>query len=403
MMNIDDLSIETLTVESLIPAARNSRTHNDAQVAQIAASIREFGFTNPVLIGEDNDIIAGHGRVLAARKLGLDNVPCIRLSHLTDIQKRAYMIADNKLALNAGWNLDLLRLEIEDLQTMDFEIPLLGFDDQELGALFNNLHENINEDEVPDKPTEPRTQRGQVWLLGDHRLMFGDSTVKEDVDRLMNGRKADLWLTDPPYNVDYTGEGSGKKIQNDNMKDSDFRSFLTSAFKEAFAALKPGASYYIWHADSEGYNFRGAVRDCMQTVRQCLIWQKDHFVMGKKDYHWMHEPCLYGWKDGASHGWYSDRTQTTLMRFEKPLKSLDHPTMKPVKLFAYQIGNSTAPQGLVLDTFAGSGTSIIAPEQLGRTCYSMELDPGYCDVIVNRWQTLTGKVAILEENAPILA
>lgn len=389
--------IEQVSIEYLIPYARNSRTHSEEQVAQIAASMREFGFTNPVLIGENNDIIAGHGRVLAARKLGLEDVPCIRLGHLTEIQKRAYVIADNKLALNAGWDSEMLAMEMEELEKAAFNMELTGFSMEEIGAMFNDRFKDIEDDEIPEPPAEPRTKPGDIWILGEHRLMCGDSTKAEDLAQLMAGSaRADLWLTDPPYNVNYQGQtAKAMTIQNDHMKDEDFREFLKSAFACAFDVMKPGASFYIWHADSEGYNFRGAVRDCGQLVRQCLIWVKDVLVLGHSDYQWRHEPCLYGWKEGAAHGWYSDRAQSTTLHFNRPKRNEEHPTMKPVALFAYLIANSTAPQGIVLDTFIGSGTSLIAAEQLGRRCFGMEIDPAYCDVVVERWEKLTGKVAEL--------
>lgn len=238
---------------------------------------------------------------------------------------------------------------------------------------------------------------GKLTLKSRHRLLCGDSTKAEDVERLMAGSKADLWLTDPPYNVDYTGKTKAAlKVANDSMEDSQFRNFLFNCFTASFSVMKPGAAFYIWHADSEGYNFRGAVVDCKQKVRQCLVWKKQTMVMGRQDYHWKHEPCLYGWKDGASHQWFSDRKQTTVLEFDRPSRSEDHPTMKPVSLIAYQIGNSLGPQGLVYDSFLGSGTTLIAAEQLGRKCYGMEISPQYCDVIVKRWEALTGKTATLE-------
>jgi site-specific DNA-methyltransferase (adenine-specific) len=269
--------------------------------------------------------------------------------------------------------------------------------DLAVGAGLYLDEKEVVEDEVPEPPVEPITKAGDLWLLGDHRVLCGDSTKAEDVAWLMAGAKADLWLTDPPYNVDYTGKTKDAlKVENDSMNDKNFRKFLVDCFSQAFETMKPGASYYIWHADSEGYNFRGAVHDCKQKVRQCLIWKKNTLVMGRQDYQWKHEPCLYGWKDGASHGWYADRKQTTILEFDRPSRSLEHPTMKPVALISYQIGNSTAPQGLVYDPFLGSGTTLIAAEQLGRKCYGIELSPQYCDVIVQRWEKLTGNKATLE-------
>jgi site-specific DNA-methyltransferase (adenine-specific) len=254
--------------------------------------------------------------------------------------------------------------------------------------------EDITEDEIPEVPEEPITMLGDLWTLGDHRLLCGDATKPAEVGRLMDGEKADLWMTDPPYNVGYVGKTKKKlTVANDSQADDKFRTFLVTSFKAALEHVKPGGSFYIWHADSEGFNFRGAIHDCDERVRQCLIWKKQTLVMGRQDYHWIHEPCLYGWKDGAAHGWYSDRKQVTVLEFDRPLQSREHPTMKPVALFAYQIGNNTAPQGLIIDTFLGSGTTIIAAQQLGRRCFGMELSPGYCDVIVKRWEEFTGKKA----------
>lgn len=319
-MKPKELAVEMIGIDRLVPYARNSRTHSDEQVAQIAASIREFGFTNPVLIDGDGGIIAGHGRVLGARKLGLAEVPCIRLAHLTEAQRRAYVIADNKLALNAGWDDEMLALELRDLQSMDFDLSLTGFEDDDIAALLAGLDATpegeTDADAVPDPQAEVVTQPGDVWLLGKHRLMCGDSTNVADMQRLTAGQMVDLLLTDPPYNVAYEGKTKDAlKIKNDAMSDSSFRDFLARAFRAADAVMKPGAVFYIWHADSEGHNFRGAAKDVGWTVRQCLIWKKQTIVMGRQDYHWKHEPCLYGWKDGAAHLWASDRKQTTVLEF----------------------------------------------------------------------------------------
>jgi len=392
------MQIEQTKTSDLLPYAKNSRTHSDAQVAQIAASIREFGFTNPILIDQENQIIAGHGRVLAAMKLKLDEVPCIRLSHLSESQKRAYVIADNKLALNAGWDDELLALEIKDLQDSDFDVSLLGFDDDELAKIMDALVEEVegltDEDATPEVPEEPKTKLGDIYQLGNHRLMCGDSCSINDMEKLCNGQLVDMWLTDPPYNVAYEG-GTGLTIQNDDMGDEQFRQFLRDAYVTADLVMKPGAVFYIWHADSEGYNFRGAARDANWTVRQCLIWKKSSLVMGRQDYHWKHEPCLYGWKNGSGHLWASDRKQTTILEFDKPSRNGEHPTMKPVALFEYQMLNNTKGGDIVLDSFGGSGTTIIAAEKNGRVARLMELDPKYCDVIVKRWEDFTGKKAVL--------
>ena len=391
--------IEYIEVESLIPYARNSRTHSDEQVAQVAASIKEFGFTNPVLVDQDGMIIAGHGRTLAAQRLQMKEVPCLRLSHLSEAQKRAYVIADNKLALNAGWDDELLAVELRDLKDSDFDLSLTGFGDDELADLLAEaLEEGLtDEDSVPEAPETPVTVEGDIWVLGKHRLMCGDATSIENLEKLCEGQLVDMWLTDPPYNVAYEGKTKDAlTIKNDEMGNEDFRQFLRDSYTAADAVMKPGAVFYIWHADSEGYNFRGAAFDIEWTIRQCLIWKKQTMVMGRQDYHWQHEPCLYGWKEGAAHLWASDRKQTTILEFNRPMRSADHPTMKPVELFEYQILNNTKGADLVLDSFSGSGTTVICCEKIGRRARALELDPVYCDVIVKRWQEYTGKHAVLE-------
>ena len=395
-------TIEILAIEDLVPYANNSRTHDDAQVAQIAASIREFGFTNPILIDADGGVIAGHGRILAARKLKLAEVPCIRLAHLTETQKRAYVIADNKLAMNAGWDAELLKLEFADLKDAGFDLELTGFSLDEIEAMSpEHIPEGLtDEDAVPEVRPDPISKLGDVWLLGKHRVMCGDSTSIVTVEELMGGwggGLADQLITDPPYNVAYTGKTKDAlTIQNDSMSDDNFRQFLMDAFVAADAVMKTGAAFYIWHADLEGYNFRGACKDAGWTVRQCLIWKKQTLVMGRQDYHWKHEPCLYGWKDGSAHLWATDRKQTTILEFDRPSRSTLHPTMKPVDLIEYQVLNNTKGQDVVLDLFGGGGSTLIACEKTGRYARLMELDPKYVDVIVRRWQEFVGKDATLE-------
>lgn len=393
------MQIQEVAVEALIPYAKNSRTHSDAQVAQIAASIKEFGWTNPILVDGTKGIIAGHGRLMAARKLGLGKVPVIELKDMTESQKKAYVIADNQLAMNAGWDIELLKIEVADLNEDGFDLELLGFDNKMLDSLLEpEVKEGLtDEDAVPEVPKEPKTKLGDVYILGEHRLMCGDSTSIESVEKLTDGL-VDILVTDPPYNVNYEGATKDKlKIMNDSMDDSTFRQFLRDAFVAADAVMKQGAVYYIWHADSEGFNFRGACRDAGWTVRQTLIWAKDSMVMGRQDYHWKHEPCLYGWKDGAAHLWASDRKQTTIIECKKPRVNDIHPTMKPVELMEYQILNNTKGQDIVLDLFGGSGSTLIACEKTGRKARLMELDPKYCDVIVKRWEDFTGKKAELSE------
>jgi DNA modification methylase len=390
------MQIQEVEVSKLIPYAKNSRTHSPEQVGQIAASIKEFGFRNPILV-DGVGIIAGHGRLMAAQKLGLDKVPTIDCSDMSESQKKAYIIADNKLALNAGWDTAMLTIEMQELEDEGFDLTLLGFDDKELNALLQpEIVDGLtDEDAVPDVPEEPKTKLGDIYILGNHRLMCGDSTSIDAVEKLTDGL-VDILVTDPPYNVNYEGS-NGLKIQNDSMGDEQFRQFLRDAFVAADAVMKQGAVFYIWHADVEGYNFRGACKDAGWKVRQCLIWNKDSLVMGRQDYHWKHEPCLYGWKDGAAHLWASDRKQSTIIECKKPKKNDMHPTMKPVELMEYQILNNTKGQDLVLDLFGGSGSTMIACEKLGRKSRLMELDPKYCDVIVKRWEDFTGKKAVLSE------
>lgn len=394
------MQIEQIGIATLIPFAKNSRTHSDAQVAQIAASIREFGFTNPVLIDEANGIIAGHGRVMAARKLKLTEVPCIRLAHLSDAQKRAYVIADNKLALNAGWDEAMLKLELADLKALDFDLDLTGFNTDEIDALLaeKGTEGLTDPDDTPEPPVEPVTRLGDVWVCGQHRVMCGSSLEMTAMERLCGEQRVDMLLTDPPYNVAYIGKTKDAlTIQNDSMGDEAFRTFLRDAFVTADAVMKPGAVFYIWHPQGrEGLWFRLACEDAKWNPRQTLIWEKNTLVLGRMDYHGKHEPCLYGWKDGAGHLWASDRKQTTLLKFDRPSRSEDHPTMKPVALFEYQLLNNTKGGDIVLDSFGGSGTTLIAAEKNGRIARIMELDPKYVDVIVKRWEDFTGQKAVLE-------
>lgn len=385
-------------IDSLIPYAKNARVHDEAQIAQIAGSIKEFGFNNPVLIDKDNGIIAGHGRVMAARKLGLTEVPTILLDHLNETQRKAYILADNRIAINSTWDNEMLSLELMDIKD-DVSLAMLGFNVDELDALLNptELTEGLtDEDAVPDVPNEPTTKLGDIYQLGNHRLMCGDSTSIDAVEKLMDGQLADQLVTDPPYNIAYEG-GSKKReqIKNDEMADEEFRQFLKDVYIAADAVMKAGAVFYIWHADTEGYNFRGAARDMGWRVRQTLIWNKDNSAFGRSDYHWKHEPCLYGWKEGSAHLWATDRKQTTVISCKRPSKSDLHPTMKPVELMEYQILNNTKGSDIVLDLFGGSGSTMIAAEKIGRHSRLMELDPKYCDVIIKRWEDFTGKKAVL--------
>lgn len=376
------MEIKMVSVADIIPYENNPRKNADA-VKYVKNSIEQFGFKIPMVLDANNVIVCGHTRFLAAKKLGMKEVPCTYADDLTEEQIKAFRLADNKTAEFAEWDIEKLAIELQDLP--DINMSDFGFLDD-----ISDMQEadEITEDTPPevDEDREPITHPGDLWIVGQHRLICGDSTKVEDVQRLMDGQKADLLLTDPPYNVDYTGSTKdAMKIMNDNMDDASFRQFLRDAFTRADENMRAGAVFYIWHGDQEGYNFRGACKDVGWKVRECLIWNKNSLVMSRQDYHWKHEPCLYGWKDGASHLWASDRKQTTVLDFDKPLASKLHPTMKPVSLFAYQIGNNTHEGDAILDLFGGSGTTLIASEQLNRRAYVSELDPKYCDVIVKRY------------------
>jgi site-specific DNA-methyltransferase (adenine-specific) len=394
--------VEQWPIEKLVPYAKNSRTHSEDQIAQLAASIKEWGFTSAILVDEDGGIIAGHGRVMAARKLGLASLPVMVAAGWSEAQKRAYVIADNKLALNAGWDNELLALELAELDGLGFDVELTGFSDEEIKALMPvEVTEGLTDpDDAPAVQENPVTVPGDVWVMGKHRLLCGDSTSVNDLAKLTQGSLVDIWLTDPPYNVAVQGGNhgdpnrkNGLKIMNDKMSDDQFRQFLRDAYTAADTVMKPGAVFYIWYADVETYNFTGAVKDAGWKMSQILIWKKSSLIMGRKDYHFKHEPCIYGWKEGAAHLWAADRKQTTILEFDKPARNGEHPTMKPVALFEYQLLNNTKGGDIVLDSFGGSGTTLIAAEKNGRTAMIMELDPRYCDVIVKRWQEFTGKQA----------
>lgn len=383
------MDIINIALKDLKPYENNPRKNDDA-VKYVAESIKEFGFKVPIVIDKNNVIVAGHTRYKAAKKLKMSEVPCIIADDLTEEQIKAFRLADNKVAEKAEWDFDLLNTELDDI--IDLDMELFGFEE----ALQDDDEEAVEDEFEVELPAEPKSKIGDIYQLGDNRLMCGDSTVLEDVEKLMGGEQADMLLTDPPYNVNYEGKTKDKlKIKNDQMGNDNFRQFLTDAFSNADMVMKPGAVFYIWHADSEGYNFRGACFDAGWTVRQCLIWNKNSMVMGRQDYQWKHEPCLYGWKEGAGHLWASDRKQTTVINFDKPTRNDMHPTMKPIPLFDYQIKNNTKGGDVVLDLFGGSGTTIMACEQNGRHGYCMEYDPRYVDVIVDRWEKFTGAKAVL--------
>ena len=372
-------------VNDLIPYIRNARTHSESQIAQIAASIKEFGFLSPILIAEDNTILAGHGRLAAAQKLGLKQVPCVKENHLTETQRRAYIIADNRLSLNAGWDDKMLAIELFELQGVDFDLDLLGFDESELASIFEDGKEVEDDDfDVTEELNKPCFSKvGDIWTLGRHRLICGDSTKEETYQSLMDGKKANLVVTDPPYNVNY--EGSAGKIKNDNMDNDKFYNFLLNTFSNIEKVMADDASIYVFHADTEGLNFRKAFNDAGFYLSGCCIWKKPSLVLGRSPYQWQHEPCLYGWKKKGKHQWYSGRKETTIWEFEKPKKNADHPTMKPIPLLAYPITNSSMSNTLILDPFGGSGSTLIACEQTDRSCYTIELDEKFCDVIVKRY------------------
>lgn len=372
-------------VSELIPYVRNARTHSEAQVSQIAASIREFGFLSPILVAEDNTILAGHGRLAAALKLGLKKVPCVKENHLTETQKHAYIITDNKLSLNAGWDNELLAVELSELEGADFNLELLGFDEAELSSIFD-ADKDVSEDDfdVEKELEEPCfSKTGDMWTLGRHRVICGDATKLETFKTLLENTKVNLVVTDPPYNVNY--EGAAGKIKNDNMENDKFYQFLFNSFVNMEQAMADDASIYVFHADTEGLNFRKAFQDAGFYLSGCCIWKKPSLVLGRSPYQWQHEPCLYGWKKKGKHKWYAGRKETSVWEFEKPKKNADHPTMKPIALLAYPIKNSSMTNSLVLDPFAGSGSTLIACEQTGRICYAIELDEKYCDVIVKRY------------------
>ena len=380
--------IEQVSVEKLLPYARNSRTHSDAQVAQIAASIREFGFTNPVLIGNDDDIVAGHGRLLAARKLGMDSVPCIRVGHLTETQKRAYVIADNKLALNAGWNDELLTLELKELDDLGFDIELTGFTADEFKAMMpvEQTEGLTDEDEVPQAQETPVTVSGDIWMMGKHRLMCGDSTSVDAVDQLMNDHKADMVFTDPPYGVDYKG------IKNDDR--NGLEKLLRAAFGNYLATSKSGAACYVFHSDKCADIFHQVFREFFH-FSSMIIWAKNSLTLSRTDYQSQHEPCLYGWMKNGTHSFFGDRKQVSVWRFDKE-RVEGHTTPKPVVLIERALQNSSKGDDIISDFFGGSGSTLIACEKTSRQARLMELDPRYCDVIVRRWQEFTGKKATLE-------
>lgn len=398
--------MKLVPIDRLVPYINNARTHSPEQINKLRSSLREFGFINPVIIDRDYGVIAGHGRILAAKEEGITEVPCVFADYLTEAQKKAYIIADNRMAMDAGWDEELLRVEIEALQAEAFDVSLTGFDPNEIDDLFKeNLKGGLHDDDFDieaelKKPTF--TKAGDVWTLGRHRLVCGDSTKKETYDILMDGKKANLVLTDPPYNVNY--EGTAGKIKNDHMANDAFYQFLLDAFTNMEAVMADDASIYVFHADTEGLNFRRAFADAGFYLSGCCIWKKNSLVLGRSPYQWIHEPVLFGLKKSGKHAWYAGRKETTVWEYDKPKKNADHPTMKPIALLAYPIMNSSMTNALVLDPFGGSGSTLIACEQSERTCYTMELDEKYCDVIVKRYIEQVGStegVTVLKDGVTL--
>ena len=393
--------MDLISIDKLIPYVNNARTHSKDQILKLRSSIREFGFINPVIIDSKYNVIAGHGRILAAREEGIKEVPCVLVDYLNEAQKKAYILADNRLAEDAGWDEELLRVEIESLEDMSFDLSLLGFDENELSKLFDD-GKDIKEDDfnVEDELTNPViTKNGDIWILGRHKLICGDSTKEDTLKILMKDTKANLVVTDPPYNVNY--EGSAGKIKNDNMDQSKFYNFLLDAFTNASNFMTDDSSIYVFHADTEGLNFRKAFNDADFYLSGTCIWKKQSLVLGRSPYQWQHEPVLFGWKKKGKHNWYTGRKESTIWEFDKPKKNGEHPTMKPIALLSYPIKNSSMTNAIVLDMFGGSGSTLIACEQLERTCFLVELDEKFCDVIVKRYIELVGSskdVKLIREN-----
>lgn len=392
---------EEVSIVKLVPYARNARTHSKEQIAQLRASLREFGFVSPAVIDADYNILVGHGRVQAAREEGYQTVPCVFAEDLTEAQKRAYILADNQLALNAGWDEEMLSVELSDLKDNAFDLSILGFAESDLEKLLNGESESDAKDDDFDLSTALEqaafVEEGDVWTVGKHRLVCGDATSKEDVAKLMDGKKANMLLTDPPYGVSFKSS-SGLTIKNDSMKNEEFYNFLKASFDAVVEHMEKGGVGYVFHADTEGLNFRKAFVDAGFHLAGCCIWVKDSLVLGRSDYQWQHEPVLYGFLQNGSHPWFSDRKQTTIWNFKKPKRNENHPTSKPLDLLGYPIGNSTQENAIVVDTFGGSGSTMMACEQLNRVCYMMELDPKYASVILRRYVEDTGD----EENVFVI-
>ena len=379
--------MQLISIDKLVPYVNNARTHSAEQIIKLRSSLLEFGFVNPIIIDRDFNVIAGHGRLMAAKEEGINEVPCVFADFLTDAQKKAYILADNRMAMDAGWDEELLKIEMEELQNLGYDLGYTGFDEKELADLFGIDDKEVKDDEFDLTAALEKAsfvERGDVWFVGKHKLMCGDATSSEDVAKLMEDKKANLILTDPPYNVAFKSS-DGLTIQNDSMKNNDFYEFLFSSFKNMAEHLENGGAAYIFHADTEGLNFRKAFIDAGFHLAGCCIWVKDSLVLGRSDYQWQHEPVLYGFMQNGKHPWYSDRKQTTIWNFDKPKKNSNHPTSKPLDLLAYPINNSTQANAIVIDTFGGSGSTLMACEKMNRICYTMELDEKYASVILRRY------------------
>ena len=379
--------MQLISIDKLVPYVNNARTHSAEQILKLRSSLREFGFVNPIIIDREFNVIAGHGRLMAAKEEGIEEVPCVFVDYLTDAQKKAYILADNRMAMDAGWDDELLKIEMEELQNLGYDLEFTGFDEKELADLFGVDDKEVKEDEFDLTAALEKAsfvERGDVWFVGKHKLMCGDATSSEDVAKLMEDKKANLILTDPPYNVAFKSS-DGLTIQNDSMDNNDFYEFLYLSFKNMADHLENGGAAYVFHADTEGLNFRKAFIDAGFHLAGCCIWVKDSLVLGRSDYQWQHEPVLYGFLQNGKHPWYSDRKQTTIWNFDKPKKNSNHPTSKPLDLLAYPISNSTQANAIVIDTFGGSGSTLMACEQMNRICYTMELDEKYASVILRRY------------------
>ena len=385
--------MQLIPLGKLVPYVNNARTHSPEQLAKLRSSLREFGFINPVIIDRDFNVIAGHGRIAAAKEEGITEVPCVFVDYLTEAQKKAYILADNRMALDAGWDEELLRIEIESLQGADFDVSLTGFGADEIADLFaGDGEKDVKDDDFDLSAALEKAafvERGDIWTVGRHRLLCGDATSAEDVAALMDGKKANLIVTDPPYNVAFKS-GSGLSIQNDSMENGEFYTFLYNSFQNMAGHLEKGGAAYVFHADTEGLNFRKAFVDAGFHLAGVCIWVKNSLVLGRSDYQWQHEPVLYGFLKNGKHPWYSDRKQTTIWNYDKPKRNKNHPTSKPLDLLGYPICNSSQENAIVLDTFGGSGSTMMACEQTNRICCMMELDEKYASVILRRYVEDTG-------------